>query len=114
MCGGGGGASNEEARQDADERHQENMDLQRESMAEQKRQFEVTRAENRSRYEEQKAIAEAAPPPPPEETAGVATPAIESLRIRGAGRKNYITGPVQATGRSTRNRRASGASLHIS
>lgn len=54
MCGGGGGSSNEEARQDADERHQENMDLQRESMAEQKRQFEVTRAENRSRYEEQK------------------------------------------------------------
>jgi hypothetical protein len=58
-------------------------------MAEQKRQFQVTRDDNQKRYREQKRISEAAPPPPPAEDAGVATPAIDELMISGANRKKY-------------------------
>ena len=88
MCGGGGG-DQEQAREDADERHEENLALQREQMAEQKRQFQVTREDNQGRYREQKRISEAAPPPPPAEDAGVAAPAIDDLMISGANRKKY-------------------------
>ena len=38
MCGGGGGGGNDKAQQ---RRHEEQMALQREQMAEQKRQFEL-------------------------------------------------------------------------
>jgi len=47
MCGGGGG-SNEEAKKDAEKRHQENLALQKEQMEEQKRQFELSRADNQA------------------------------------------------------------------
>ena len=52
MCGSRGGGSNEEARKQAEERHQENLALQREQMAEQKRQFELSRQDNQRRYTE--------------------------------------------------------------
>lgn len=107
MCGGGGGNSNEEAKQQAEERHQENLALQREQMAEQKRQFEVTRAENKERYERQQRIADADPPPPPEETAGVAAPAIDQLAISGAGRKSLRATPKTKAKKETRKRQTS-------
>jgi len=89
MCGGGGGSDQAEAQEKADERHQENLALQREQMAEQKRQFDLQRAENQKRYEKQERIAEAAPPPPPEETAGVAAPALDQLKISSSNRQKY-------------------------
>ena len=90
MCGGGGGSSNEEAKKEAEKRHQENLALQREQMAEQKRQFELSRQDNQTRYKEQKAATKAAPPPAPEKTAAVAAPAIESLKIHKSGRRKYV------------------------
>ena len=91
MCGGGGGSSsNDEAMAAAEERHEENMALQREQMEEQKRQFDLSRADNLARYEEQKKQAEAPPPPPPEKTAGVAAPTFNFER-KGSGRKAYRT-----------------------
>ena len=98
MCGSRGGGSNEDAKREAEERHQENLALQREQMAEQKRQFEISRADNQRRYKEQKKTAEAAPPPKPEKTAAVAAPAIESLKISKSGRKKHIS---NATPRET-------------
>ena len=103
MCGGGGG-NQAEAQEKADERHQENLAIQREQMAEQKRQFELQREENQKRYEKQQRIAEAAPPPPPEETAGVATPALDQLKISGCGRKKYRAPEYK---KQTRNRATS-------
>ena len=92
MCGGGGGGSNnDEQIKVAEERHQENLALQREQMAEQKRQFELSRQDNQARYAEQKKQAKAAPPPPPEKTAGVAAPTFEFKR-KGSGRKAFRTG----------------------
>ena len=73
MCGGGPSGPSEEDKKEADERHQENLALQREQMAEQKRQFELSRQDNQARYREQKAASKAAPPPAPEKTAGVAS-----------------------------------------
>ena len=104
MCGGGGGGDQAEAREKADERHQENLALQREQMAEQKRQFELQRAENQKRYEKQQRIAEAAPPPPPEETAAVATPALDQLKISGSNRQKYRSPEYK---KQTRNRSTS-------
>ena len=96
MCGGGGGGSNEEAKKDAEKRHQENLALQKEQMEEQKRQFELSRADNQARYREQKAQAQAAPPPPPEKTAGVAAPALDSKRwAKGGGKRQYTNPPTK-------------------
>ncbi len=95
MCGGGGG-SNEDSKKAAEERHQENLALQKEQMEEQKRQFELTRADNQARYREQKAQAKAAPPPPPEKTAGVAAPALDSKRwAKGGGKRQYTNPPTK-------------------
>lgn len=62
MCGGGGGGNNDAANQ---RRHEQQMALQREQMAEQKRQFELQLAQQNARYEEQRAAADAPLPPRP-------------------------------------------------
>ena len=62
MCGGGGGGGNDRAQQ---RRHEEQMALQREQMAEQKRQFELQLQQQQQRYEEQRAAAMAPPAPAP-------------------------------------------------
>ena len=87
MCGGGGN-DNSEAMAQAEERHDENMALQREQLEEQKRQFEITREENKRRYDKQQRIANAPPPPAPEKTAQVASTALDELRI--GDRKKYV------------------------
>jgi hypothetical protein len=113
MCGGGGG-SNDKAMEDAEKRHQENMALQKEQMEEQKRQFELSRADNQARYQEQKAQAKAAPPPPPEETAGVAAPALDSKRwAKGGGKKQYTNPPVKHAPTATQSSAHAAKSLYI-
>ncbi len=100
MCGGGPKGPSEEDKKKSEERHQENLALQKEQMAEQKRQFEITRADNQRRYKEQKKTAEAAPPPKPEKTAAVAAPAIDSLQIKRSGRQKYVNPPSKKDTRS--------------
>tara|TARA_R100000152_G_scaffold19515_1_gene11877 strand:- start:87 stop:434 length:348 start_codon:yes stop_codon:yes gene_type:complete len=90
MCGGGPKGPSEEDKKKAEQRHQENLALQKEQLEEQKRQFELTRKDNQARYIEQKKKAEAAPPPAPEKTAAVAAPALK-LTKAGTGRKAYRT-----------------------
>lgn len=51
--------------------------LQREQMAEQKRQFELSRADQQARFEEQKALQTAPPPPAPNLSAEVAGSSLE-------------------------------------
>ena len=116
MRGGGGGGASEEDKRAAEERHQANLALQKEQMEAQKRQFELTRQENKARYEDQKKAANAAPPPPPEKTAAVAAPAIDSRRAVGAGRKDYRSKPKAPTTASTSSQRStahSAKSLYI-
>jgi len=114
MCGGGGGGSNEQAKKDAEERHKENLALQKEQMEEQKRQFELTRADNLARYNEQKAQSQAAPPPPPEKTAGVAAPALDSKRwAKGGGKRQYTNPPVKQTKAQTKSSAHAAKSLYI-
>ncbi len=95
MCGGGPKGPSEEDKKKADERHEENLALQKEQMEEQKRQFELSRQDNQARYRDQKATAQAAPPPPPEETAEVAAPALDSKRFaKGGGKKQFTNTPT--------------------
>ena len=91
MCGGGGGRSSPPD-------NSKQLALQREQMAEQKRQFEVQRAESQARFEEQKAIQNAPAPPPPSPTAEVAAPSLEITptagnprRSKGYGRRRLRT-----------------------
>ena len=70
MCGGGGGRSRAPD-------NSAQIALQKEQMAEQKRQFEVQRAESQARFEEQKRIQNAPPAPPPSPTAEVAGGSLE-------------------------------------
>ena len=88
MCGGGPKGPSEEDKKKSEQRHQENLALQKEQMEEQKRQFELSRKDNQARYAQQKAQAQAAPPPPPEKTAQVAAPALDRKRS-GDGRKQF-------------------------
>ena len=115
MCGGGGGGgSNDQAMEDAEKRHQENLALQKEQMEEQKRQFELTRADNQARYREQKAQSQAAPPPPPEKTAGVAAPALDSKRwFKGSGKRQFINPPVKQEKAPTKSSAHAAKSLYI-
>ena len=114
MCGGGGGGSNDKAMEDAEKRHQENLALQKEQMEGQKRQFELTRADNQARYNEQKAQSKAAPPPPPEKTAGVAAPALDSKRwAKGGGKKQYTNPPVKQATTATKSSAHAAKSLYI-
>jgi len=91
MCGGGG------RRQSAPDNSAQ-LALQREQMDEQKRQFEIQRAESQARFEEQKRIQNAPPPPPPSPTAEVAAPSLEITptagnprRSKGYGRRRLRT-----------------------
>ena len=68
MCGGG--------RRPKD-RTDEMLAVQREQIAEQKRQYEETRADNLARQEEQKKIATAPSAPPPSPTATSPAAALE-------------------------------------
>ena len=113
MCGGGGGGSNDQAMEDAEKRHQENLALQKEQMEEQKRQFELSRADNQARYQEQKATAQAAPPPPPEKTAGVAAPALDSKRWAKGGGKRQYTNPLDKAPTPTKSSAHAAKSLYI-
>ena len=114
MCGGGGRSNNDEAKEAAEKRHQENLALQKEQMEEQKRQFEVSRQDNQVRYREQKAQAQAAPPPPPEKTAGVAAPALDSKRwAKGGGKRQYTNPPVKQTKTPTKSSAHAAKSLYI-
>lgn len=70
MCGGG-------RRSPAPPDNSAQLALQREQMAEQKRQFEVARADQQARFEEQKAIQTAPPPPAPNLSADVAGSSLE-------------------------------------
>ena len=88
MCGGGPKGPSEEDKKKSEQRHQDNLALQKEQMEEQKRQFELSRADNQARYAEQKTQSQAAPPPPPEKTAQVAAPALDRKRP-GDGRKQF-------------------------
>ena len=71
MCGGGGGGRDDSAQQ---RRHEEQMALQREQMAEQKRQFDLQLAQSEKRFKDQKAAAEADPAPAPNPIAETAAP----------------------------------------
>jgi hypothetical protein len=91
MCGGGGGRSSPPD-------NSAQLALQREQMAEQKRQFEIQRAESQARFEEQKRIQNAPAPPPPSPTAEVAAPSLEITpeagsrrRTQGYGRRRLRT-----------------------
>ena len=68
MCGGGGRPP---------DRTDEMLAVQREQIAEQKRQYEETRADNLARQEEQKRIATAPAAPPPSATATAPAAALE-------------------------------------
>ena len=113
MCGSGGGSSNnDEAMKAQEERHQENLALQKEQMDEQKRQFELSRADNQARYVDQKKVAKADPPPAPEKTAGVAAPTFEFKR-KGSGRKAFRTSNKRTANTPTQSSAHSAKSLYI-
>ena len=69
----------------------EMLDLQREQMAEQKRQYEEQKAEQERRYEEQKAIAEAEPAPTPSPVAESAASALDITGSNAAGIANPLS-----------------------
>ncbi len=92
MCGGGGRRSSPAPDNSAQ------IALQKEQMAEQKRQFEIQRAESQARFDEQKAIQNAPAAPPPSPTAEVAGGALEITptagnprRSKGYGRRRLRT-----------------------
>tara|TARA_R100001443_G_scaffold7742_1_gene17076 strand:- start:3954 stop:4265 length:312 start_codon:yes stop_codon:yes gene_type:complete len=99
MCGGGGRPP---------DRTDEMLAVQREQIAEQKRQYEETRADNLARQEEQRKIATAPAAPPPSATATAPAAALElpsgSLGIggaqkrRGYGRRRLRTDLKQGSG----------------
>tara|TARA_R100001530_G_scaffold97213_1_gene67578 strand:+ start:612 stop:947 length:336 start_codon:yes stop_codon:yes gene_type:complete len=100
MCSGSPDTS--DAEEAARKRHEENMALQREQVAEQKRQFEISRQDQQNRYLTQRRESKAAPPPPPEKTAATVgfVPALDSDKKKGEGRKKYRSAP-RPEGRST-------------
>ena len=99
MCGGG--------RRPKD-RTDEMLAVQREQIAEQKRQYEETRADNLARQEEQKKIATAPSAPPPSPTATSPAAALEitegdiglgtAQKQRGYGRKRLRTDLLKGSG----------------
>ncbi len=99
MCGG-----NRRPRDRTDEM----LAVQREQMAEQKRQYEETRADNLARQEEQKKIAQAPSAPPPSPTAKAPAAALEipggdlglgaAERRRGYGRRRLRTDLKKGSG----------------
>ena len=99
MCGGGGRPP---------DRTDEMLAVQREQIAEQKRQYEETRADNLARQEEQKKIATAPSAPPPSATATAPAAALElpsgglgiggAEKRRGYGRRRLRTDLKQGSG----------------
>ena len=99
MCGG--------SRRPPD-RTDEMLAVQREQIAEQKRQYEETRSDNLKRQEEQKKIATAAPAPAPSEAATAVAAALEipaggigigsAEQRRGYGRRRLRTDLKQGSG----------------
>jgi len=113
MCGGGPRGPSEEDKKAAERKHQDNLALQKEQMEEQKRQFELQRRDQLSRYNEQKAEAKAAPPPKPNATAAVAGLAIDDGKS-GRGRKKYRNpAPKKATNTPTITRTDAAKTLYI-
>jgi len=103
MCGGGGRGGSQPD-------NSEMLELQRQQMAEQKRQYEEQKADQERRYAEQKAIAEAPPAPAPSPVAQAAAAALEipdatgglgstpSSKKKGYGRKEFRTDLEQGSG----------------
>ena len=99
MCGGGGRPP---------DRSEETLRLQREQMAEQKRQYEQTRADQQARQAEQEKIASAPSAPPPSATAERPAAALEipggdpglgaAAKRRGYGRKRLRTELLSGSG----------------
>lgn len=99
MCGGGGRPP---------DRSEETLRLQREQMAEQKRQYEQTRADQQARQAEQEKIASAPSAPPPSATAERPAAALEipggdpglgaAQQRRGYGRKRLRTDLLSGSG----------------
>ena len=99
MCGGGGRPP---------DRSEETLRLQREQMAEQKRQYEQTRADQQARQAEQEKIATAPSAPPPSATAQRPAAALElpggspgmgvAQQRRGYGRKRLRTDLLSGSG----------------
>ena len=99
MCGGGGRPP---------DRSEETLRLQREQMAEQKRQYEQTRADQQARQAEQEKIASAPSAPPPSATAERPAAALEipggdpgfgaAAKRRGYGRKRLRTDLLSGSG----------------
>ena len=99
MCGGGGRPP---------DRSEETLRLQREQMAEQKRQYEQTRADQQARQAEQEKIANAPSAPPPSATAQRPAAALElpggspgigaAQTRRGYGRKRLRTDLLSGSG----------------
>ena len=99
MCGGGGSPP---------DRSEETLRLQREQMAEQKRQYEQTRADQQARQAEQEKIASAPSAPPPSATAERPAAALEipggdpglgaAAKRRGYGRKRLRTDLLSGSG----------------
>ena len=99
MCGGGGLPP---------DRSEETLRLQREQMAEQKRQYEQTRADQQARQAEQEKIASAPSAPPPSATAERPAAALEipggdpglgaAAKRRGYGRKRLRTDLLSGSG----------------
>ena len=99
MCGGGGRPP---------DRSEETLRLQREQMAEQKRQYEQTRADQQARQTEQEKIASAPSAPPPSATAQRPAAALEipggdpglgaAQQRRGYGRKRLRTDLLSGSG----------------
>ena len=97
MCGGGGRGGSQPD-------NSEMLELQRQQMAEQERQYEEQKRDQEARYAEQKAIAEAPPAPAPSPVAqssasaleitsgsGTAAPTSPLARRKGYGRKQFRT-----------------------
>tara|TARA_B100001989_G_scaffold137638_1_gene97551 strand:+ start:1443 stop:1754 length:312 start_codon:yes stop_codon:yes gene_type:complete len=90
------------------DRTDEMLAVQREQIAEQKRQYEETRADNLARQEEQKKIATAPSAPPPAATAQAPAAALEipegdiglgtAQKQRGYGRKRLRTDLLKGSG----------------
>ena len=99
MCGGGGSPP---------ERTDEMLAVHRDQIAEQKRQYEETRADNQARQAEQKRIATAPAAPPPSATATAPAAALElpsgglgiggAEKRRGYGRRRLRTDLKQGSG----------------
>ncbi len=103
MCRGGGGG-NQKA--DAERRHQEQMELQREQMRIQQEQFEKNLKAQKERFEKQQAAAQAQAPSIPEPIAEAAASATEVALAENAVADPGAVTMMQIGSNPLRNRRA--------